>query len=301
MDTRSLACFLAVAEGRHFRKAALALHMTQPTLSQRIRVLEDEVGTPLFLRDRRHVALTAAGEAFLEPARAALVNARLAIRCAREAESGTVGRLRLGFTVIAFYGRLPAVVREFRAAYPEVAVELVERNSPALEAALVADEIDIGVLHPPLERRELTRHALPGERLLLALPASHPLAALAEIPIAQLSDEALLVAPRSIGPVFHDRLLALFEGQGVTPRIAQEVTPMTTLAGLVAAGVGIGFVTEGIARSGRSDVLFRPVTPEPPVLPLAAAWLGPRPNAAGQHFLEMIMGWDGKRGSALSG
>ncbi|WP_245304773.1 LysR family transcriptional regulator [Rhizobium multihospitium] len=78
MDIRSLACFVAVAEDLHFRRAAERLNLTQPALSQRIRVLEEEVGTTLFERDRRGVALTAAGAAFLDPARAAVANANLA-------------------------------------------------------------------------------------------------------------------------------------------------------------------------------------------------------------------------------
>lgn len=288
MDMRSLACFIAVAERRHFRKAAADLHMTQPTLSQRIRVLEGEVGTALFVRDRRSVELTAAGQAFLEPARAALANARLALRRAREAERGEIGRLRLGFTVIAFYGVLPAVVREFRTTYPEVEVELVERNSPGLEAALLADEIDIGVLHPPLGRRELGLLPLPDERIVLALPASHRLAAKKVVAMTDLVGEPFLMAPRSIGPSFYDRVIAHFQGQGISPTVVQEVMPMTTLVGLVATGIGLGFVTEGIAAALRPDVAFRPVEPRPPSLPLAAAWMGSEPNRAGRLFLDIV-------------
>jgi DNA-binding transcriptional LysR family regulator len=289
MDMRSLACFVAVAERRHFRKAALELNMTQPTLSQRIRVLEGEIGTPLFVRDRRSVELTAAGQAFLEPARAALANARLALRQAREAQSGASGRLRLGFTVIAFYGVLAAAVREFRTRYPEVKVELVERNSPDLEAALMADQIDIGILHPPLAHKELGMLALPGERIMLALPASHRLADKAVVAMADLAGEPWLVAPRSIGPRFYDRTIAHFQAHDISPAIVQEVTPMTTLVGLVAAGVGMGFVTAGIAAAPRPAVVFRPLDPEPPTLPLAAAWLGSQPSRTGRLFLDLVV------------
>lgn len=288
MDMRSLACFVAVAEQRHFRKAAAQLHMAQPTLSQRIRVLEDEVGTALFVRDRRNVDLTPAGHAFLEPACAALANARLALRQAREAERGGVGRLRLGFTVIAFYGVLPATVREFRTTYPDVKVELVEKNSPALEAALMADEIDIGVLHPPLARRELSLLAFPDEHTMLALPSSHRLAEKAVIAMSDLAGEPILVAPRVIGPSFYDRIVAHFQGAGISPNIVQEVAPATTLVGLVATGVGLGFVTKGIAAALRPDVVFRPVEPPPPSLPLAAAWLGPQPSRSGKLFLDIV-------------
>lgn len=288
MDVRSLACFVAVAEKGHFRRAAADLNITQPTLSQRIRVLEDEVGAVLFVRDRRRVELTPAGQAFLEPARTALANARLAVRQAREATRGRIGRLRLGFTVIAFYGMLPAAVREFRAAYPDVSIELIERDSPALEAALLADEIDLGVLHPPLGRSELNVHRLADEGLMLALPSEHRLAAKRMVSMVDLAGEPFLISPRTIGPSFYDRLIAHFQAHGTSPNIIQEVRPMPTLVGLVAAGVGIGFVTAGIARAARPGVTFRPVRPTPPSLPLAVAWLGRQPSRPGQIFLDIV-------------
>jgi DNA-binding transcriptional LysR family regulator len=272
MDIRSLACFVAVAEVLHFRRAAERLNLTQPALSQRIRVLEEEVGADLFERDRRHVALTPAGE---------------------------VGQLRLGFTVIAFYyGVLPEAVRTFRTRFPDVAVELAEMNSPSLEAAIAAGNVDVGVLHPPLATPGLVVRPLPDQKFVLALPAAHRLAAKSTISIAELEGEPFLIAPRTIGPSIYDRVIALFRGQGISPRIIQEVTPMTTLTGLVAAGTGMGLVTEGIAMVARPGVAFRPVLPAPPSLPMAAAWREPALSRSGERFLEIVSDLVGEDGSA---
>jgi DNA-binding transcriptional LysR family regulator len=289
MDIRSMACFVAVAEELHFRRAAERLHLTQPSLSQRIRALEYEIGTDLFIRDRRTVALTPAGQAFLGPARRAIENATIAREHALRAVRGEVGRLRLGFTVIAFYGILPEAVRAFRQHYPNVDIELIEMNSPSLEVALTSGAIDLAVLHPPIANPELLRtSALPPERLVLALPSSHRLAAEQNIRVADLADEPLLIAPRSIGRSIYDRMIAHFQAADVSPRIVQEVTPMTTLTGLVAAGVGMGFVTEGLSRLPRPGVTFLPVSPEPPTLPVAACWLGPQLPATGRNFLDIV-------------
>ena len=288
MDIRSLACFVAVAEDLHFRRAAERLNITQPALSQRIRVLEEEVGTDLFERDRRHVALTPAGVAFLEPARTAVASANAAKAQALRAVRGEVGRLRLGFTVIAFYGVLPEAVRLFRSGYPDVAIELVEMNSPALEAALEAGEIDLGVLHPPLAAPGLVIRPLPDQRLVLAMPSAHRLAENATVALADLEGEPFLIAPRAIGPSIYDRVIALFQVHGFSPQIVQEVTPMTTLTGLVAAGAGMGFVTEGLAMVARPGITFRPVDPAPPRLPMAAAWRKPELSVAGERFLELV-------------
>jgi len=288
LDIRSLTCFVAVAEELHFHRAAERVHLTQPSLSQRIRALEAEVGTDLFARDRRSVALTPAGMAFLAPARKAVDCANAAKAQALRAVRGETGRLRLGFTVIAFYGILPEAVQVFRAQYPDVDVDLIEMNSPSLETALAADAIDLGVLHPPLSMPELLTRKLPDEPLVLALPATHRLASRATIRIADLDGEPFLIAPRAVGTSIYDRVIALFQAEGISPRIVQEVTPMTTLAGLVAAGAGLGFVTAGLARVMRPGVAYRAVVPRPPRLPMAAAWRRPALSASGKLFLNVV-------------
>jgi DNA-binding transcriptional LysR family regulator len=289
MDIRSLACFVAVAEDLHFRRAADRLNMTQPSLSQRIRVLEEEVGVELFVRDRRHVALTPAGEAFLEPARRSIESATVAKEQALRAMRGEVGRLRLGFTVIAFYGRLPEAVRMFRQKHPDIEVELVEMISPLLEDALLGGTLDLAVLHPPLENPQLFTHPLPPERLVLALPSNHRLAERGKIQLTDLADEPLLLAPRRIGPHFFDRLIGYFQSKGITPNVVQEVSPMTSLSALVAAGTGVGFVTEGLSRIPRPGVAYRDITPEPPGLPIAFSWQTPSLPPCAKRFLDMAV------------
>lgn len=287
MDLRSVECFIRVTETLHFGRAAAELHLSQPALSQRIRVLERDVGATLLDRDRRGVRLTAAGSAFLPPARAALAHGERAIDLARRTERGLHGRLRLGFTVVASYTQLPRAVQAYRSASPDVTVDLVEINSPALEEALDRGEIDLGVLHPPLSRKQLRYRSLPDEPLVLALPVGHRLAEHPTITFADLAGEPMLAAPRSVGPVLFDKVIGRFRAAGVEPSIVQEATPVTTLAGLVAAGAGIGFVTRGVAQATRPGVVFRDVDGAPGV-PIAVAWMPPEPAATGQRFLEVV-------------
>ncbi|WP_067650028.1 LysR family transcriptional regulator [Nocardia harenae] len=298
MDLRSIECFLRVAETLHFARAAEDLHLSQPALSQRIRTLEREVGVALLERNRRGVRLTAAGVAFRDPAAAALARGEQAADAARGAARGLRGRLRLGFTVIASYTALPHAVQRFRGACPQVAVDLTEVNSPALEEALDRGTIDLGVLHPPLERPHLRSTELPGEQLVLAVPAGHRLAGQPDIGFADLRGEPLLAAPRHIGPALFDALVSRLRAAGAEPRIVQEATPMTTLAGLVAAGAGVGFVTSGIARATRPGVVFRPV-PGAPAVPLAAAWATPEPSPAAARFLEVLAATESKVDTCL--
>jgi DNA-binding transcriptional LysR family regulator len=287
VDLRSVESFLRVAETLHFGHAADELHLSQPALSQRIRTLERDVGATLLERNRRTVRLTAAGQAFVAPARATLAHAKHAVESAQRAAQGLHGRLRLGFTVIASYTALPQAVQAFRSRYPEIAVDLTEINSPAAEEALDRGEIDLGVLHPPLERPHLHTMSLPPEQLVLAIPAGHRLAGNPGITFADLADEPMLTAPRSVGPALFDKLISCFHDTGIEPRVVQEVTPVTTLAGLVAAGAGIGFVTRGVALSTRPGVLFRDVSGAPAV-PMAACWVPTDPEPTSRRFLEIL-------------
>ncbi|AKS34551.1 LysR family transcriptional regulator [Mycolicibacterium goodii] len=287
MDLRSVECFIRVAETLHFGRAATDLHLSQPALSQRIRTLERDVGATLFDRDRRGVRLTAAGQAFLAPARAMLAHGAHGIDVARRAEQGRHGRLRLGFTVVASYTRLPRAVQRFRSAFPDVTIDLLEVNSPALEEALDRGQIDVGVLHPPLGLAQLRYQELPEEPLVLALPTDHPLCGHPTIGFEDLAGEALLAAPRSVGPVLFDRLVGCFRSAGVEPDIVQEATPVTTLAGLVAAGAGIGFVTRGVAAASRPGVVFREVVGAPGI-PMAIAWTAPEPAPTALRFLDVV-------------
>jgi len=288
VDTRTLLCFVTVAEELHFRRAADRLHLTQSALSQRICGLEREVGARLLERDRRHVALSEAGRVFLDHARSVLSQTAQAKAEVLRAARGEAGRLRLGFTVIAFYGVLPRAVRLLRERCPEVAVELREMPSPQQEVAVATGEVDLGILHPPLHTRAITVQALPAEELLLALPSSHRLARRGAVSVGDLDGEPFLIAPRAWGPHLYDGIIALFRGAGFSPRIVQEAAPMPTLVGLVAAGVGTGFVSASVARVARSGVVYRRVRPAPPSFPVAAAWRGPRPAPVARRFLDIV-------------
>ena len=290
MDARSLACFLAVADTLHFRKAADRVFLSQPALSARIRALEDDLGTPLFERDRRRVALTPAGLAFLGPARAAAEQLALARSTALQAARGESGTLRVGFTVIAIHGTLPAALRDFRRLHPAVHVELVELNSPAQEEALSAGRLDVGVLHPPLDTPGLGSLSLASETLCVAVPVAHRLSRRRAVGFADLAGEPLLMAPPAVGPHLHAQLMARFHDAGITPNVVQHATPMTTLVGLVAAGVGVGFVAACMSNAPRDGVKFLPLRGGAPVLPMAVAWRERALGPTGQAFVRYLAG-----------
>src|SRR5918993_2423544 len=178
MELRHLRYFLAIVAERHFTRAAKKLGIAQPPLSQQIRQLEDEVGTRLFTRTARGVTLTAAGEAFLPHAEAAIREVGRARTAARRVSHGDLGTLRIGFTSAASLNPLvPAAISAFRNAYPDLELQLVVQATTPLLAQLSQDMIDVAFVRPTsTERESLRAIPLPDERLWIALPAGHALA-----------------------------------------------------------------------------------------------------------------------------
>src|SRR3712207_612532 len=141
--------FVAVADELHFGRAAERLSMTQPPLSRQIQKLERSVGAQLLERDNRRVALTAAGEVFLVEARRLLALADAAPEVARRVSSGSSGLVRIGFTAASTYGTLGRLLNEVARELPDVDVDLAEMVTREQVAALLGEDIDLGLARPP--------------------------------------------------------------------------------------------------------------------------------------------------------
>jgi DNA-binding transcriptional LysR family regulator len=208
--------------------------------------------------------LTVAGRVFLDEARQLLARADAAALSARRAAGGIVGQLSVGFVSPATYTVLPATFRAFRDAAPDVALELRQLPSGAQAEALRAKQIDVGLLHPPVEGPpQLGLRVVVDQPFVAALPARHPLASEASLWPGALADEPFVIFPRSTGPVLHDRVLTLCHHARFTPRIVQEAEQMPTIVGLVAAEVGVALVPEPISRSRREGVVYLPLEQAP--------------------------------------
>src|SRR5689334_9949487 len=164
MDARLLRSFVAVAEELHFGRAARRLHLSQPPLSVHVKRLEADLGVQLFERTRRRVALTTAGAELLERARRLLADAEQAVAEVQRVARGETGRVTIGYTSTATHVVLPEALPRFRAAHPEVRVELVELRSALQPDALRAGRVDLGIVCGPLEAPGLTARPIAHER-----------------------------------------------------------------------------------------------------------------------------------------
>lgn len=245
--------------------------ITQPVLSEQIRRLETLLGVQLLYRTKRVVQLTEPGRIFLSDVLWLLDRTETAIATVRQAAQGKLGRLAIGYTGPALYTVLPEILRLFRDRYPEVELALKEGCTPDQEAALLADELQVGFLHPPIDAPLEQREVL-GEPMVVALPEHHPLACQPRLSIADLATESFILFPRAVGPHLYSQIMLLCTQAGFSPHVVQEVTPQPTMVGLVAAGIGIAFVSESIRSIGRPGVVYRSLQEPTPLLKLAVVW-----------------------------
>lgn len=271
VELRHLRYFVAVAQALHFGQAAEQLGITQPVLSDQIRRLETLLGVQLLYRTKRVVQLTEPGRIFLADAVRLLEQAEASVTTVQQAAQGRLGKLAIGYTGPALYTVLPEIVRTFRDRYPDVELTLRELCTPEQEAALLAGELQVGFLHPPIDARLHLQEVL-QEPMVIALPENHPLAHQPRISIKDLTHESFILFPPTVGPYLYSRILALCAQAGFSPGVVQEVTPQPAMIGLVAAGIGIAFVSASLQSISRPGVVYRALQKEAPVLKLAIAW-----------------------------
>lgn len=289
MELRHLRYFRAVAEERHFGRAAERLHMAQPPLSQAIRQLETELGVTLLDRNTRKVELTPAGTAYLERVRVILAEVDEASARAQRVAAGMEGRLVVGCVGSATYSLLPAFARAVREALP--GIDLAFRGEmlvPDQVAALAAGRIDLALLRPPVEDPTLRVSLLRRDRLIVALPEGHRLAARARLRIRDLREEDLIVHASHGRSVMHGAVEELCRDAGFEPRVRHEVAETSTLVTLVAAGLGTAVVPEPVSSLGVPGVTYRPLSGRDAFVDLAAAVRSSDGSAALARALDLL-------------
>jgi LysR family transcriptional regulator, benzoate and cis,cis-muconate-responsive activator of ben and cat genes len=257
MNLRALQCFIVLAEELNFSRAAERLHMAQPALSQQIRALEERLGSRLVDRGSRPLRLTEAGSYFHTEARTILERMDAASHGVRAIDAGTHGWLAIGFTRSAMYSVLPPALKAFHAAYPKVELKLFEMLTEEQADAFRDARIHVGIGRQAPAWPGCTTRTLLDERVMAVIASDHPLSGRDELRIEELADTPLVVYPKHPAAQFPRFIASLYRDAGVTPVIAHEAYEIQTAIALVAAGLGITFVGESVAKHGRADVVYR--------------------------------------------
>ncbi len=272
MELRHLRYFVAVAEELHFGRAANRVGIAQPPLSRQIQDLEDEIGVKLFKRTKRSVSLTHAGKTFLKDALQTLELSERAVRSARRADSGEIGRLAVGFVGSATYSFLPYALRFFRNRFPHVELMLLELTTYEQLNALHQKAVDAAFVRLPIKDDALFIETLFKEPFIVALPSHHPLVSHTSIPLQMLAPEGFVMFSRQQGTTFHDQVVSLCHQAGFSPNVVQEAVQIPTVLGLVSAGMGVTLVPASVQKLRLAGVVYRNLTQIDRTTELAMAW-----------------------------
>jgi DNA-binding transcriptional LysR family regulator len=284
IEIRHLRYFQAVAEELHFGRAAARLAIAQPALSRQIQQIEQELGTPLLRRTQRRVELLPAGALLLERSRAIQQELARAVSDVRRTGTGELGRLAVGFIHSSTYGLLPSIIGRFRQLYPGIELELHEMPITVQHAALLRGTIDVGLLRVQPAPPELEVVPVMPDPFLLAVPASHPLAARTRVRLRSVAEEPFVMFTKSDAPLFHDRVEALCRQAGFAPRVVQHATQIHTVVGLVGAGLGLAVVPASGRNLHPRQVRFVQIADKAEPVHVALAWRRGHETAATHSF-----------------
>lgn len=286
---RHMWLFLAVAEEKHFGRAAKRLGMTQPPLTQQIQVLENSLKTQLFDRSRKGIQLTPAGQAILPAVKKFAEQVERLDMAIREAIAGHTGILTVGAISTAMLDVLPAYLEKMKKAVPELTISVKEIDSAEAIPLLQSGDIDLAFARLTGELgSDIESLPLASDNLVVALPYDHHLAGKNSVSLDALCDEEWVMFARRLSPVFFDSITAACHAQGFSPRIIHEVRSVASQIAFVSCGQGIALVPSSLERLSPANVVTLPLDNDIKVITTAVAWSSVRRNPAVNMFIEMF-------------
>jgi DNA-binding transcriptional LysR family regulator len=272
MELRHLRYFLAVAEELSFRKAAERLRLAQPPLSAQIKSLESELGVRLVERTTRSVKLTPAGRVFLGEARLVLTAASRAEDRVRKAEEGLVGTLRIGMIAPSANAWLARILQDFQQRFPGVQLSVFDLVSTEQLKRLHGDQLDVGLLRPPVGFAELDYQFVEESPQVIAMPAGHALARKRRLAWPDFHDVSMVLMHPSVQHGYYDAFFAACAKAGAVPRATQYANDIQTKMWLISAGFGLAPTTSTLAEVTRPGLVFREPPPGLPPVRTVLAW-----------------------------
>ena len=271
MDLNQLGYFVALAESGSFTRAAEACHVSQPSLSQQIRKLEEESGQPLVERLARGVRLTEPGRVLLEQANKILMEVEATERRLAEQQQGEAGQLSIGvISTVAPY-LLPLVLEDFRKQVPKAELTIVEGFASEVERQTAERELDLGITSLPVSNGRLESEQLFEEPLYLALPRRHELSRREEVRISDIQKEAfILLHEEHCLATTIERFCA---EHGFRPKLVCRSAQLTTVQELIASGQGLSLLPAMVKEVDRSkERVYRQLTAAAPRRAIAVMW-----------------------------
>jgi DNA-binding transcriptional LysR family regulator len=286
MELRHLRYFVVVADELNLTRAAGRLNMAQPPLSRQISQLEVEIGTTLFERSPRGLALTTAGQFFYEHTLQILEKVNTTIAATRRIARSNLLMFGVGFVPSVFYGQLPQLIRGLRQKN-NVELSLVELTTVQQIQALKAGRIDIGFGRIQIDDPDVEQEVLFEEPIIAALPAGHPLEN-SQPTLTELAKYPLILFPASPRPSLADVMLGLFRRRGIKVNVIQEANELQTALGLVASDLGVTLVPEQVSRLKRDGIAYVPLAEKSITTPIICSRRKEPPSAIMRSANEIL-------------
>jgi DNA-binding transcriptional LysR family regulator len=288
MELRHLRYFTAVVECNGYREASRRLHIAQPSISEAVSDLEDELGLKLFSRTHRNARVTAEGEIFYADAVRILQQAETAILTAKRAAQGKIGKLAIGFIGSATLSFLPDLIRRYKLEYPNVKLSLHDLYPVELDKACDRGEIDIAITRTLSLERSKNRQSrvLLRDPLVAVFPRSRKVKS-KKIRLADLANERFILFHRQGAPAVFDTIVGACRSQGFSPRVENEPNSMQTTLSLVEAEEGIAIVPASTSNLRSNGVQFVRLVPDL-YLDLIVAWQLGEPSVVVRGFLDFL-------------
>jgi DNA-binding transcriptional LysR family regulator len=289
MELRHLRYFTAVVQWKGYREASRHLHIAQPSISETVADLEQELDLKLFSRVGRKAQLTPEGEVFYTEAMRTLTQAESAINTAKRAAKGEIGKLSIGFVGSATFAFLPELVRSYKARYPGVKLTLQELTPQGQEDALDKGLIDIGFTRAltPERSKTLSSRSLYRDPMLAVLPASRKVTT-KRVRIADLANERFVLFHREGAFGLFDTIVGMCNDAGFSPRVEYEADRVQTVLSLVEAEEGVSIVPACVTKLWSNGVRFYRLQPDDVRVELVAAWKKERPSVVLRSFLDLV-------------
>lgn len=277
--------FVVLADRLHFGRTAELLNLSQPALSKQIGLLESELGTPLFSRDRHGVNLTEAGKSFLDEARALVRHFDEVCEYGKRVAQGTTGRLSVGFG-FSTVTLVPRLISLFRKTYPHVQINLQDLSSGEQLESLERRNIDIGFTRIPVDPKFQQKTIL-EDRLVLALPKNfHHSDQMLDL--ADFKDKGFIMYSRNRSAHIYDHVLRVCAAYHFYPKIVQETFELPTMLAFVAAGLGVALVPESQFRVRFKGVIYRQLANPVTSWKVGAIWRKESGQPLTNAFVEVL-------------
>ena len=289
LELRHFRYFLAVAEELHYRKAAEKLFISQPGLSRQIKQMEEILGTPLFVRDKKKVALTAAGVYLKGEVEFILNHLELTRKQVKTISHGNLGEVRIGFLGSAMQVVIPKLLLQLKKSASGIKTSLEELSNRAQVDAIIKDKLDIGFVRLARVPKGVEIAPVYEDTFSVVLPINHQLTSRSFKSMGQLKEEDFVLFAQEYSPLYYDTVMSICEDAGFSPKVSHKSVHAQTIFKLVENSLGIAIVPTSLQHGFQMDVKFIELKKIPQKAVLSVIWKEDNRNPALQNCMDLVL------------